>query len=114
MTVKAKIRHIALRTSNPEEMCSFYRTTFGFEVVGRTPGGAIYMSDGYINLALLTPKEGKRLGIDHFGIRVESFEPIEARTPVEIATQIPGQHSEYMVHDVEGNRVDVMIEEWPH
>ena len=58
MSAKAKIRHIALRTANPEELSSFYERTFGFTIVGRTPGGAIYMSDGYMNLALLTPKEG--------------------------------------------------------
>jgi len=114
MAVKSKIRHIALRTSNPEAMSAFYESTFGLEIVGRTPGGAIYMSDGYLNLALLTPKEGRPAGIDHFGIQVESFEPIQAQTPVEKAYQIPGQHSEYMVHDVEGNRVDVMVEDWPH
>jgi catechol 2,3-dioxygenase-like lactoylglutathione lyase family enzyme len=114
MSSKPKIRHIALRASNPEALCSFYQTTFGFEVVGRTPGGAIYMSDGYMNLALLTAKEGKPFGIEHFGIRVDSFEPLKVHTPVEKATQIPGQHSEYMVHDTEGNRVDVMTEEWPH
>ncbi|HEY7166120.1 MAG TPA: VOC family protein [Candidatus Binatia bacterium] len=114
MSQQGKIRHIAIRTSNPEKMCSFYQETFGFEVIGRTPGGAIYMSDGYMNLALLTAKDGKPFGIDHFGVRVESFGPIKVHTTVEKATQIPGQHSEYMVHDVEGNRVDVMTEEWPH
>jgi hypothetical protein len=33
---------------------------------------------------------------------------------VEAAHQVPGQHSEYMVRDTEGNRVDVMIDDWPH
>ena len=114
MSEKAKIRHIALRCSNPNTLASFYEKTFGFTIVGRTPGGAIYMSDGYINLALLTPKEGRPFGIDHFGVQVHSFEPVKAQTNLEIASQVPGQHSEHMVHDVEGNRVDVMIEDWPH
>lgn len=114
MSVKAKIRHIALRTSNPEELSAFYEKTFGFTIVGKTPGGAIYMSDGYMNLALLTPKEGRPFGIDHFGIKVDGFETIKAQTAVEIAYQVPGQHSEYMVRDGEGNRVDVMMEDWPH
>lgn len=72
------------------------------------------MSDGYMNLALLTPKEGRPFGIDHFGIKVDSFETIKAQTAVEIAYQVPGQHSEYMVRDGEGNRVDVMMDDWPH
>ena len=114
MSKKAKIRHIALRTANPEELSLFYEKTFGFVIVGRTPGGAIYMSDGYMNLALLTPKEGRPSGIDHFGIQVDSFEPIKAQTAVEPAYQVPGQHSEYMIRDAEGNRVDVMTDEWPH
>jgi catechol 2,3-dioxygenase-like lactoylglutathione lyase family enzyme len=114
MAGQAKIRHIALRCSDPETLSAFYEKTFGFAIVGRTPGGAIYMSDGYVNLALLTPKEGRPVGIDHFGIQVESFEPIQQQVTVEPAYQVPGQHSEYMVHDCEGNRVDVMIEDWPH
>jgi catechol 2,3-dioxygenase-like lactoylglutathione lyase family enzyme len=114
MSEKAKIRHIALRCSNPNALASFYEKTFGFTIVGRTPGGAIYMSDGYVNLALLTPKEGCPFGIDHFGVQVDSFEPVKAHTKVEAAYQVPGQHSEYMVRDTEGNRVDVMIDDWPH
>jgi catechol 2,3-dioxygenase-like lactoylglutathione lyase family enzyme len=114
MSAKAKIRHIALRTADPEQLAAFYQKTFGFTIVGKTPGGAIYMSDGYMNLALLTPKEGRPSGVDHFGIKVESFESIKAQTNVEPAYQVPGQHSEYMVRDGEGNRVDVMMEDWPH
>ena len=48
----AKIKHIAIRTPNPEKTAAFYKEVFGLEEVGRARAG-YYLSDGYINLAIL-------------------------------------------------------------
>ena len=71
----AKIRHIAICAEDTGKLADFYRNTFGLHEVARQQPSddgqtAIYLSDGYINLAIL-PARGRREGIDHFGIQVE-------------------------------------------
>ena len=48
----ARIKHIAIRTPDPEKTAAFYKEVFGLEEVGRARTG-YYLSDGYINLAIL-------------------------------------------------------------
>jgi len=116
---RAQIRHIAVRTANPDKVSEFLQKVFAMEVVKKTPRGTIFMTDGYLTLALLAPRPGAPNGINHYGFLVDSLEPIRALTPVEPAEQLqeegrsPGQHSEYVVHDPEGNRIDAAAEMWP-
>ena len=46
----AKIKHIAIRTPDPENTAAFYKAVFELEEVGQA-GSGVYLSDGYINLA---------------------------------------------------------------
>jgi catechol 2,3-dioxygenase-like lactoylglutathione lyase family enzyme len=63
----SKIRHIAILANDPAALAEFYKTTFGMHAVpNEGDGGAIYISDGYINLALITAR-GRPEGIFHFG-----------------------------------------------
>ena len=117
---RPRIRHIAVRTADPDKVSGFLQDVFGMEQVQKTPRGTIFMTDGYLTLALLAPRAGDRNGIDHYGFLVESLEPIRAKTPVAPSEQFqaggvrsPGQHSEYVVHDPEGNRIDAAEEMWP-
>ena len=48
----AKIKHIAIRTTDLEKTVAFYKEVFDFKQVGRGLNG-IYLSDGHINLAIL-------------------------------------------------------------
>ena len=48
----AKIKHIAIRTPDPEKTAAFYKKVFDLEEVGQARSG-VYLSDGYINLAIL-------------------------------------------------------------
>lgn len=78
-----RIKHIAIRTPNPEETAAFYVKVFGLEEVGKA-GAGLYLSDGYINLAVLKSieaggEESPRdvagyAGIDHLGFMVEDME----------------------------------------
>src|SRR2546423_15226541 len=71
-----KIKHIAIRTPDPEKTAAFYRDVFGLKEVGQARTG-YYLSDGYINLAILKAKdEGSAesprdaagyVGTHHFG-----------------------------------------------
>ena len=67
----AKIKHIAIRTLEPEKTAAFYQGVFGLKKVGLGRNG-IYLSDGHINLAIL--KGSGKVGIEHLGFQVEDVD----------------------------------------
>jgi methylmalonyl-CoA/ethylmalonyl-CoA epimerase len=74
----ARLKHIAIRTRDVEQTASFYKQAFGLEQVGLGQNG-IYLSDGYINIAILKFQTGEsgepfRLGIDHMGFQVDDVD----------------------------------------
>ena len=81
----ARIKHIAIRTPDPEKTAAFYKEVFGLEEVGLARAG-VYLSDGYINLAILkstdtgngeSPRDVPGYaGIDHFGFQVDDADDI--------------------------------------
>ena len=56
-----KIRHVAIASSDPAKLSEFYKKAFGMKQV-QGMGGAIYLSDGSINLALNKTYIGARSG----------------------------------------------------
>ena len=76
----ARIRHIALTTREPAKVAEFYKAAFGLKELRRSPNGAVFLSDGHINLAILNHKDERSLdmgahgpnfsGIHHFGFEV--------------------------------------------
>ena len=80
----ARIKHIALTTRDPAKVAAFYRDAFGMQEVRRAPNGAVFLTDGYINLAILNWKTEKSAdvgangpnysGIHHFGFEVEDLD----------------------------------------
>jgi catechol 2,3-dioxygenase-like lactoylglutathione lyase family enzyme len=67
----AKIKHIAIRTADPEKTAVFYQELFGLKKAGLGRNG-IYPIDGHVNLAIL--KSGDRLGIEHLGFQVDDVD----------------------------------------
>jgi len=79
----AKIRHIALSVQDPEKTARFYESALGLVRVGTTESAladGVYLSDGYINIALLKYKTDEMAGVaggkdfigtHHFGFKVE-------------------------------------------
>ena len=72
----AKIRHIAIKVEDQEKTAEFYKKTFGMTEAWRGPvrddgNRAIYLTDGYINMAVL-PARGGREG--HRSFRFPSRE----------------------------------------
>src|SRR5690348_7501933 len=53
----AKLRHVAINCENLDESAKFYAEAFEMEEVGRVgdmeKGGAVYLSDGVVNVALI-------------------------------------------------------------
>ena len=119
----AKIRHIAIKVEDQEKCAEFYKKTFGMTEAWRGPvrddgKRAIYLTDGYINMAVL-PARGGREGIDHFGFQVENIEETltaaEAAGAKSAADQKPrdGRFAEMGVHDPTGQLVDVAAAQEP-
>ena len=103
----ARIRHIAIRTLDPEKTAAFYKDVFGLKEVGQARTGC-YLSDGHINLAILKSRdeggdESPRdavgyAGIHHLGFMVdnaeETYEKLEAAgaKPMTPRTEQPKNH----------------------
>ena len=80
---RPKVRHVAVMTKNRKRMVEFYQKIFGLEPK-RGFGGAIYMSDGDVNIALIEVKrEDQKEGINHFGFEVDDLDDIKRQTASE-------------------------------
>ena len=92
----AKLRHIALSVKDPEKTAQFYEDAFDLQRVGTTDSElakGIYLSDGVINIALLSYKSNEMAGyvegedergkdfegIHHMGFMVDSLEDTEKK-----------------------------------
>ena len=79
----ARIKHIALTTENPAKTAAFYKEAFGLRELRRSPNGAVFLTDGYIHLAVLNLKDEQSAdmgahgpnftGIHHFGFEVDDL-----------------------------------------
>ena len=62
---KPRIRHIAINVQDREKEAEYYKKIFGLEEKSRMPNGTIYLSDGFVDVALIsTPRHP--WGIHHF------------------------------------------------
>jgi catechol 2,3-dioxygenase-like lactoylglutathione lyase family enzyme len=115
----AKIKHIAILTKDPASLAEFYKASFGLKEVARSgPNSeAIYVSDGYINLALL-PARNRKEGIYHFGMQVDDRDEAVKTALASGATggkaELPrdGRFAETFVLDPTGTRVDISQQGW--
>ena len=110
----AKIRHLAIKTKSPERLAAFYEQVFGLRRIRSEKSGAIYMSDGYLTLALLRNRgEATPSGINHFGFHVDEIDDIREKLNKfdEPLTQRPADrpYAEYRAMDPDGNLFDVSV-----
>jgi catechol 2,3-dioxygenase-like lactoylglutathione lyase family enzyme len=115
----AKIRHIAIYTDDPEELAKFYVDVFGMTItqpLATTPesGSWIFLSDGYMDVALINPKrEGVKNGINHFGFTLEDSERVAVldklkERGIEARKRPPERpYVEDRVNDIHGNPIDI-------
>lgn len=71
----ARIRHIAIVSPERDKLAEFYKKAFGMQQA-EGEGGAIYLSDGSMNLALIPQYPGRDAGLYHFGFEVEDIEAL--------------------------------------
>jgi hypothetical protein len=81
-------------------------------------GPAIYLSDGYLNVAIIQKRPQYKEGLYHFGIEVEDMEALkpmckELGAASEIQKRPPNREAEYRVHDPDGNPIDLSQHGWP-
>ena len=94
----ARIKHIALTTTEPAKVAEFYKSAFGLKELRRSPNGAVFLTDGHINVAILNPKDEKSpdmgahgpnfTGIHHFGFEVEDLDGAAARLETAEGTRL--------------------------
>jgi catechol 2,3-dioxygenase-like lactoylglutathione lyase family enzyme len=111
------IRHIALYTSDPQRLADFYWHVLDMKEVERTDRSSIFVSDDYLNLALLYQRKEEAIGLNHFGFHVKSNEEMQIRAEkagVRRGAARPDRipFAEYRVHDPEGDGVDISQKGW--
>lgn len=119
MGKRPKIRHLAIITLDPERLAKFYEDVFQMtRLTGKAgvPGSkAVYMTDGYITLALLENKaEGKPTGLNHFGFHVDDHEETSRRLTkagVKAPAKRPADrpYAETRATDPDGNNFDISV-----
>jgi catechol 2,3-dioxygenase-like lactoylglutathione lyase family enzyme len=118
-----RIKHIAMMAADTNKIAEFYKSAFGMrEIMRRDKANpAIYLSDGYINLAIL-PNDAAESnnappGLHHFGFEVEDADAASSEALARGASQgrtavAAGRFAEGYVRDPEGQRVDISAGGW--
>lgn len=123
----SKLRHIALSVADVAQAQKFFEDAFDLKKVGVSANGAVYLSDGAINIALLDRKgrplgyEGDEpfFGIDHFGMWVDDVEAACKQVEAAGAQHVMGNKSgdpnsfyEIKYRDPMGNLFDITASGW--
>ena len=132
--IMVRIKHIAIRTPDPEKTAAFYKDVFGLKEVGQARTG-YYLSDGHINLAILKSRDGGPAesprdvpgyaGIHHLGFMVDDVkevcqkleaagaEPMTNRTDVRHpAVSGPRSYYEIKYRGPDNQEIDVTESGW--
>ncbi len=111
----SKLNHLAITSNHYTLLGMFYRATFGLQASGDTAReiGAISVGDGYLGMTLIPRRGGRKAGLDHFGVEVESLEKVRDKVArkypdIEIVKR-PGNRpfASYSAHDPAGNYFDL-------
>ena len=109
-----KIRHLAIKTKDPARLAKFYAEVFEMKVIHSEKSGAMYLSDGYLTLAILRNRgEATPSGINHFGFQVDDLGEIGNRLAKwdEPMTERPSTRpfAEHRAMDPDGNLFDISV-----
>ena len=122
------VRHVGIRTADPERLADFYKFVFAMKEVGRSEtaaGAAIYLSDGTINLGLTKGNAAFGAGIQVLGFQVPSLREVEQQIKKRLGLTYPGEPTLEMLQpadgpyrvtrlkDPDGKHLDLSEEGWP-
>ncbi len=130
-----KLKHIAIATPDPDKTAQFYEDVMGMKVVARNDFGdtyGVFLSDGYLNLALLRFKTdeaalceqgAKFVGLHHIGFLMKDEAENEAvlqklqdlKAPFLQGGPLgaPGVYAEVKAKDPNGVTLDISVGGWP-
>jgi catechol-2,3-dioxygenase len=115
-TIMPKLRHLAIKTEDTHRLAKFYKEVFEMRELHRSrkEGGAIFLSDGYFNLAILpNDDQNSPNGLYHFGFEVEDGGKIAERIEKLNISKPPKQrpatrpYAETRASDPDGNFFDI-------
>ena len=123
----ARIKHIALHTSDPAKTADFYKDTFGLQELHRKPADSgedgVWLSDGYSYFAILKfgSEEAPDLGegpstvpgLHHIGFYVDDLDDACETIEAANATECPGSsrvNRKYKGPD--GVMIDMRVRGW--
>jgi catechol-2,3-dioxygenase len=117
----AKLRHLAIKTHDPEKLAAFYKKVFDMKEVVRGKRGSIHLSDGVMNLAIQTTSEKSKepqhpAGFYHIGFQVDDLAEVAERVrqinPAGTPTVRGATWAESRGKDPDGNLFDVSVGGW--
>jgi catechol 2,3-dioxygenase-like lactoylglutathione lyase family enzyme len=91
----AKIRHVSYRAEDVDEMAKFFVDALGLTLVQKRKDGAVDLSDGSINIAILplAANRSRGAGLEHIGFSAaddqEQIRRVEAAGGVKESTRSP-------------------------
>ena len=110
----ARIGHIAIFSENPSNLAKFYGEVFGIKVTGVDDLGNAWVTDGYMDIALLPRRhELAPQGVHHFGITVDAdekpgvYERLKERGHMPMKPPPGRPYVEDAVKDADGNKFDI-------
>lgn len=111
---RPRLRHLAFVVRDARRVAEFYRTHFGMELFHTDPDGSHFVTDGYLNLALIQQQLSGDVptGFNHFGFEVPAVAPVaeslaEAGVPRPVLRGGDRPFAEYRAIDPEGNWFDL-------
>ncbi len=106
------VRLLAVQVADLDEACSFYKSQFELEAVGRASDDSIRLSDGTVTLLLTKTQTRPKNGVQYFGIQVNDLASVKKRLQDGSVAISEGAGGQIQFNDPEGNRVVVSESGW--
>jgi catechol-2,3-dioxygenase len=106
----AELRRLAIVAENPANLAAFYQETFDLEKIGEEKG-ALFLSDGDFNLALIPQQKGAAPGFNYMGFQMARAESIQKRLSNAASGNgtdiqpVAGFDIDHEMRDPDGNRI---------
>ena len=105
---RPRIRHIALNVKDRDKEAEYYKRVFGMEEKSRGPNGTIYLSDGFVGVALFSRSEIS-CGINHFVVLVDIINQFDATAETTSVPNSAAAVAASTIYDAHGSRFAISV-----